>query len=330
MMSALLILFAACLIQASAFAPRSVRRNGIVVVKETSGLGLSMSTELSETETPLSAEVSYDSLAISGFTSKETNIAEPFVFLKLFMTTKWNSITAVTDDLNYTRKRLTTPDTVYSGLIDALKYSCLSDEMTMESAVKGNEAWIAFNVSSSELSSMADIAVKNGVKRAVFAVPVGEDETGTDVTFGPACDKMKSAGVDYTIIKFGANAASRMGEAKFPYRIVRGESALPEGGEILGSDDLMRIITEVVDLPKTFNTVYGVGPGSHVDREILSYMKSQGWPERVQIGLLCGDFMEKIEEAYEKEKEAIESGKMSAPKKKKKIEGNKFAGFAPI
>lgn len=291
---------------------------------------LGMSTELTETDTSLSSEVTYDGVAISGFTSKETDIAEPFVFLKLFMTTKWDSITAVTDDLAYTRKRLTTPQTVYSGLIDALKYKCLSDEVSMESAIQGNEAWIAFNVSSSELSSMADIAIKNGVKRAVFAVPVGEDEGGADVTFTPICDKLKSAGIDYTILKFGASAASRMGEAKFPYRIVRGESALPEGGEVLSSDDLMRIITEVIDLPKTFNTVYGVGPGSFVDREILSYMKSQGWPERVQIGLLCGDFMEKIEDAYEKEKEAIESGKVTAPKKKKKIEGSKFAGFAPI
>lgn len=330
MIGVALVIFVVCLLQVAAFTPRSKSVHRMGVMNRASTHELAMSTELTETEAPLSEEVSYDGLAISGFTSKETNIAEPFVFLKLFMTTKWNSITAVTDDLSYTRKLMTTPQTVYSGLIDAIKYSCLSDEVSMESAVKGNEAWIAFNVSSSELSSMADIAVKNGVKRAVFAVPVGEDEAGADVTFDPACDKMKSAGVDYTIIKFGANSASRMGEAKFPYRIVRGESALPEGGEILSSDDLMRIITEVIDLPKTFNTVYGIGPGSHVDREILSYMKSQGWPERVQIGLLCGDFMEKIEDAYEKEKEAIESGKMNAPKKKKKIEGSKFAGFAPI
>ena len=30
-------------------------------------------------------------------------------------------------------------------------------------------------------------------------------------------------------------------------------------------------------------------------------MKSQGWPERVQVGLLVGDMMEKIEKMYEEE-----------------------------
>ena len=98
----------------------------------------------------------------------------------------------------------------------------------------------------------------------------------------------------------------------------------------MSSDDLMRIIAEVIDLPKTFNTVYGVGAGSDVDREILSYMKSQGWPERVQIGLLCGDFMEKAEAAYEKEREALLNNAEAPKKGKKKIAGNKFAGFAPI
>merc|ERR1711988_1606255 len=111
----------------------------------------------------------------------------------------------------------------------------------------------------------------------------------------------------------------------------RGEMAMPTSGDILSSDDLMRIIAEVVDIPKTFNNVYGIGAGSKVDTEILTFMKSQGWPERVQIGLLCGDFMEKAETAYEKEKEAIQNGS-SAPRKTKKkaIAGNKFAGFAPI
>jgi hypothetical protein len=251
-------------------------------------------------DSPLSAEVTYHGLSISGFTSKKTNIAEPFVFLKLFEKEKWDSITAVTDDLPFTRKRLTTPETVYSGLIDALKYHCISDDNNLEAGIKGNEAWIAFNVSSAELPAMADIAINNGVKRVVFATPVLSDGMGADVTFAGPCEKMTSAGIDYTILKFGADSVTRMGEAKFPYRIVRGEAAIPVGGEVLSSDDLMRIIAEVVDLPKTFNCVYGIGAGSNVDREILTYMKSQGWPERVQIGLLCGDFMEKAEEAYER------------------------------
>ena len=291
------------------------------------------STESVDSESSLSAEVKYDGLAISGFVSKESDIAEPFVFSKLFATTKWDKITAVTDDLPFTRKRLTTPDTVYSGLIDELGYATVADVSSggsLSEALPGHEAWIAFNVSASALSSFADVAVKSCMKRVLFAVPVSLEESGSDVTFPEVTKKLESGGIDYTIIKFGVNQATRMGEAKFPYRITRGELALPQAGEILSSDDLMRIIAEVIDLPKTFNTVYGVGAGSDVDREILSYMKSQGWPERVQIGLLCGDFMEKAEAAYEKEREAILNNADAPKKGKKKIAGNKFAGFAPI
>ena len=57
----------------------------------------------------------------------------------------------------------------------------------------------------------------------------------------------------------------------------------------------------MINIPKTYGNVYGIGPGTKIDSEILVYMKSQGWPERVQVGLLVGDMMEKIEKMYEEE-----------------------------
>ncbi len=61
-------------------------------------------------------------------------------------------------------------------------------------------------------------------------------------------------------------------------------------------------MTESIDLPKSFSNVYGVGPGSQLDSEIQIYMKSQGWPERVQVGLLIGNFMENISSMYDEER----------------------------
>lgn len=95
---------------------------------------------------------------------------------------------------------------------------------------------------------------------------------------------------------------------------------------------LDQILAESVDIPKTYNNVYGVGAGTSLDSEILIYMKSQGWEERVQVpfgflpllfiplsstsfhslssallnevtvlqvALLMGDFMERMEQRYE-------------------------------
>jgi hypothetical protein len=42
-------------------------------------------------------------------------------------------------------------------------------------------------------------------------------------------------------------------------------------------------MAEIVDIPKTFNSVYGVGGGTLLDAEVHVYMKSQGWPERTQV-----------------------------------------------
>ena len=156
---------------------------------------------------------------------------------------------------------------------------------------------------------------------------------GSSVTYDSVCSSLKTAGIDYTIVKF--SSITKMGEAKFPYRIVRGDASLPTEGQMLASEDLMRVLVETVDIPKTFNSVYGIGPGTIIDSEVLVYMKSQGWPERVQVGLLMGDMMEKIEEAYKKEEERKQ--KASASSVKKEIDPlalpgdgqvvNKYAGF---
>ena len=242
----------------------------------------------------------------------------------------WESITSISDDISFARKRLVNPKTVYSGLIDVLGYSD-----SIDSAISGKDTWLSFNVTSSELKPLADLAIKNGLKRVVFGVRASSDEMGPSVTYDSICSSLKDAGIDYTIVKF--TSVTKMSEAKFPYRIVRGDASLPTEGKMLSSEDLMRVLIEAVDIPKTFNSVYGIGPGTIIDSEVLVYMKSQGWPERVQVGLLMGDMMEKIEEAYKKEEERKQKSIIEGERKEKKVdplalpsEGttvNKYAGF---
>ena len=58
-------------------------------------------------------DVFYDSIALTGFISKFSNFAEPYAFTRLFEKNKWKSITAVSDDENFAKKRLTNPKNVY-------------------------------------------------------------------------------------------------------------------------------------------------------------------------------------------------------------------------
>lgn len=244
----------------------------------------------------------FKSILVSGFVSKANNFAQPFAMNKLFQKGTWESITTTTDDTKFARKRLVDPSSVYSGLIDILQYAEVSDKATLQTSLSGKDVWLAYGLESSDLAEYCSVAANAGVKRVVFAVKVSEFETKLpDLIFSDACSILSDAGIAYTIIKYSSVAT--MAEAKFPYRIVRGSKPLPDAGSTpLSSEDLMRVLVEVVDLPKTYNAVYGIGPGTQLDTEILVYMKAQGWPERVQVGLLMGDMMEKIEASYEAEK----------------------------
>jgi hypothetical protein len=169
-----------------------------------------------------------------------------------------------------------------------------------------HDVWLAYNVTTQNLNYYATIAASAKVKRAVFGVFVETDERGPDLTFPSACRIMEDAGVAYTIVKYGD--VNRRGEGTTPYRLSRGNGPIPStnngntGNNLpasaLSSNDLLRVLAEVIDLPRAVNQVFSMGVGNRVDAEVLVYMKSQGWPERVQIGLLLGDFMDVLEAKY--------------------------------
>jgi hypothetical protein len=227
-----------------------------------------------------SAEVEYQSLVVSGFVSKENNFAESFTLSKLFKTGKWPEITTVTDDLKFARKRIVSPDSVYSGLMDILKFAVVDNaeegrDASLEAAVSGNEAWLSFNVTTAQMPAYATIAAKAGVKRAVFAVYVGSEESGEGVTFDSACGILSAANIDYTIIKFGP--VRKMEESKVPFRLVRGELALPTEGGVLSSEDLMRVslssVSQSIDhrqlTPISFYT--SNLNDAHISRDIIKH-----------------------------------------------------------
>ena len=49
----------------------------------------------------------------------------------------------------------------------------------MGDSLNGQDAWIAYNVSSSQIKEYAELAVKSNVKRVIFAVHLDESERRT-------------------------------------------------------------------------------------------------------------------------------------------------------
>jgi hypothetical protein len=240
MKGSILVVIAVALVSQQATAFRSALVNRVFVKRttSTSSRSLQMMSD-SDPAQSIKDEPTYESLAISGFISKKDGFAETDVFSKLYATGKWSGITTITDDIKFARKRFVNPSTVYSGMIDVLDFTEVDSDSALEGALAGKEAWLAYGVTSSQVSAYADIAAKHKMKRAVFAVKLDEAERGADVTFASACAAMKSAGVEYTIVKYGD--LRPMAEAKYPYRIVRDVLPLPTEGDGLSTGDLWRV-----------------------------------------------------------------------------------------
>ena len=276
-----------------------------------------LSNKMSSQENIVENQDFYENILLSGFISKTNNFSENDIFVKVFNAgftadkgsgsgkmftpgSKLSSrkLTALVDDVPFAKKRIVSPKAVYSGLVDSLNYI---DENFLESTLSSHDCWVAYNVSSSDILTLSSMARNSGIKRVIFVVNLSQEEGSKhDIIFQDATELLKSSNIKYTILKHGK--VTNFAEAKFPYRVVRGTLPLPTPEDkILSSGDLMRVISEIIDIPKTYGNVYGIGPGTNIDTEILVYMKSQGWPERVQVGLLVGDMMEKIEKMYEEE-----------------------------
>jgi len=263
-------------------------------------------------------EIKYDSVVLSGFSSKELDIAEPYVFMNLHEKDKFKSITAVTDDMKYARKRMITRDTVYSGLADLLEFALVSNVDAyneLKSTLNGKDAWISFNITSAEVPKMAELAVSAGLKRVVFGVRLTPEEEEVGNTYNETTEKLINAGINYTIVNFGQNV-EKESEARYPYRIRLGSLPLPKPtvGHYLCSGDLLRVIAESVDFLKSFNTVYGIGPGTFVDSEIMCYMKGMGWPERVQVGIALGDTFDEFDRKYKISRAAVDAKDLALAK----------------
>lgn len=257
-------------------------------------------------------EIKYESVVLSGFSSKENDVAETSVFMNLFEKDKFKAITAITDDIKYARKRMITRDTVYSGLADQLDFALVSKDETLtdlKTILTGKDAWVCYNITSSDVPKMAELAVDAGLKRIVLAVRLSPEEEEVGLTYNDTADKLAAAGVNYTIINFGSTV-EKEGEARYPYRIRLGSLPLPKPtvGHYLCSGDLLRVIAESVDFFKSFNNVYGIGPGTFLDSEIMCYMKGMGWPERVQVGIaLGGDTFDEYDRKYKAHRAEVDA-----------------------
>jgi hypothetical protein len=245
-------------------------------------------------------------IAIVGAISETSNTAEESLFRQVFEKKLASSIRCISDNNRFARRRLVNPKTVYSGLMDTMRFEevLTLNIPSVEAAIEGCDGFLAFNVSMLNLYDHITMAVRLQVKRVILAVNVAGRETGNNLTdstvaalFSEAAAACQSATIPlYTVIKYGEYEA--LEEFLRPFRIVPSVSsdAIPKlAAHKLASGDLLRVLAECIDLPKTYNRVFGIGPGNALDNEILVWMKAQRVVVSDRVAVLFSDFQETSE-----------------------------------
>lgn len=249
-----------------------------------------------------SEEIRYRSVVATGFLTKASSLQEFGIFSKLCGNSKIETIKAVSEDLILAKRLTTSPSSVYSGFANKISFKEVDyrDLNGILDVLSGQEVWLANNVSIEEIESFTNIATRSGISRVIFLVNIPPEYHLTpNLTFDKTAEAFKVAGIHYTILKYSRQQPPSSYQPN-AFRVQRGD--LPLGtlnaGDV-ASEDLYKVAAEIIDIPKTFDSVYGIIRGNELDREIASYMASCGWPERVKIGVLVGDVMERVEQTID-------------------------------
>lgn len=119
--------------------------------------------------------------------------------------------------------------------------------LLLQAALRGADLLVAYNVSTAELSDVSKAVINSkSIRRLVLAVRIGSENDG-QAEIASALKMLTESSVITTIIKY-ADVAIRP-EAKYPYRVVRGDRLLPKAPEgalpgrsvLLSSGDLFRV-----------------------------------------------------------------------------------------
>lgn len=182
-----------------------------------------------------------------------------------------------------------------------MEVPAINDLTTIESSASGADAIVVHNVQLSNIKQYIDMIKRLQVKRAVIAVNVTGRESDNEITNSYVESLFRGdqddSSVDpkqpiYTVIKYSEPVIFEE-ESRRPFRIVVDTTPVPTvPSSRLATGDLLRVLTECIDLPKAFNRVYGIGPGNALDNEILVWMKAQGISTSDRVAVLLSDFQE--------------------------------------
>jgi hypothetical protein len=190
----------------------------------------------------------------------------------------WNSVKLGYPDATEARKRFLSRTARYSGLLNVLdfiemdvKNSDKKQEDVIRDTLKTSNAWIAFNLTQTDIPRMTSIALESDISRVIFTMHLPSiDINNTAIPeLDQAVTEFEKAGKVFTGIRHGDIIK---GDEDNAYEIVN--ATIPCMEPIVERGVLARVTAELLLTPESGNEVCGISSSSSFAAAYLTVIRA--------------------------------------------------------
>lgn len=220
----------------------------------------------------------------------------------------WNSVKLGYPDAIEAKKRFLSRTARYSGLLNVLdfiemdvKNSDKKQEDVIRDTLKTSNAWIAFNLTQTDIPRMTSIALESDISRVIFTMHLPSiDINNTAIPeLDQAVTEFEKAGKVFTGIRHGDIIK---GDEDNAYEIVN--ATIPCMEPIVERGVLARVTAELLLTPESGNEVCGISSSSSFAAAYLNVLRSSGLTRRQEIKKMFSGGLQRVARMTVKEYEA--------------------------
>jgi hypothetical protein len=210
----------------------------------------------------------------------------------------WNSVKLGYPDAIEAKKRFLSRTARYSGLLNVLdfiemdvKNSDKKQEDVIRDTLKTSNAWIAFNLTQTDIPRMTSIALESDISRVIFTMHLPSiDINNTAIPeLDQAVTEFEKAGKVFTGIRHGDIIK---GDEDNAYEIVN--ATIPCMEPIVERGVLARVTAELLLTPESGNEVCGISSSSSFAAAYLNVLRSSGLTRRQEIKKMFSGGLQRV------------------------------------
>lgn len=167
----------------------------------------------------------------------------------------------------------------------------LSNQSKIETFLENANSWIAFNVERDQLVPYSQIAANKKINRVIFTTELSPHQINeTNIPeFDQALEIFKSNNLSWTGIRHGQVVS---GDEDNAYEIVN--ATIPCLEETVERGVLGRVVAELLQIPKSSNSVCGLSSSSSFAKAYLNVLRSSGLTRREEVSKVFSGGIQRV------------------------------------